>query len=105
MATIDIDETKIDGEDAKGDDWRLEETWRKANPNWNVSVARITWAVASSATGEVVVQVNFLPAGAALAAAVETAATITAAIATPTGLSVVRNFMQDLLQSFGCVCG
>lgn len=36
--TIDIDESKSDGEDEKGDDWREESTWRKANPNWGTSV-------------------------------------------------------------------
>lgn len=35
--TIDRDETK-DADDAKGDDWRSEAIWRKANPNWDVSV-------------------------------------------------------------------
>lgn len=35
--TIDRDETAEDDDD-KGDDWRSETSWRKANPNWNVSV-------------------------------------------------------------------
>lgn len=35
--TIDRDESK-DADDSKGDDWRSEAVWRKANPNWDVSV-------------------------------------------------------------------
>lgn len=35
--TIDRDEMAED-DDEKGDDWRSEAVWRKANPNWNVSV-------------------------------------------------------------------
>lgn len=35
--TIDRDEMAEEDDD-KGDDWRLEASWRKANPNWNVSV-------------------------------------------------------------------
>lgn len=38
--TIDRDErkTEVDEEDEKSDDWKSEKTWRKANPNWGVSV-------------------------------------------------------------------
>ena len=35
--TIDRDENAV-GEIEQGDDWQSETSWRKANPNWNVSV-------------------------------------------------------------------
>jgi phage terminase large subunit-like protein len=59
--TIDLPEKDADGNDVPGDDWKTESAWRKANPNYGVSVlAADIKALAKKAIQSARSQNNFL---------------------------------------------